>query len=241
MCCHFLLQGIFPTRGSTHVSFSSCIVGGFFNTEPSGKPDFFLFSAPKSLKLLAVPLPEARLESGKSRLALPRATWAAKTEQKGREEAGGKRHPRCLTSGEQGGPSVGSSSYQRGSAVLLPGEEGGRPRGGEGCGQRERVSRASDITEEARQLHILLDIQHSHWLPIPQRKSGTSALEKMAKHECRSKPQAIQQQLQITATGNDLSVRSQYVYSVLWYVHTLEQQRAVHNEGARSDTQCGQI
>ena len=116
-----------------------------------------------------------------------------------------------------------------------------RPRGGEGCGQRERVSRASDITEQARQLHILLDIQHSHWLPIPQRKSGTSALEKMAKHECRSKPQAIQQQLQITATGNDLSVRSQYVYSVLWYVHTLEQQRAVHNEGARNDTQCGQI
>ena len=164
------------------------------------KARFFLFSAPKSLKLLAVPLPEARLESGKSRLALSRATWAAKTEENGREEAGDKRHPRYLTSGKYGGPSVGSSS--RGSAVLLPGEEGGRHRGKKGCGQRERVSRASDITEQARQLHILLDIQHSLWLPIPQRKSDTSALEEMAKYECRSKPQAIQQQLQMTTTGN---------------------------------------
>ena len=150
-------------------------------------------------------------------------------------------HPRCPTSGKQGGPSVGSSSYRRGSAVLLPGEEGGGPREGEGCGQRERVSRASDITEHARQLHILLDIQHSHWLPAPQRKSGTSALEEMAKYECRSKPQAIQQQLQITATGNDLSVHSPYVYSVLWCMHTLEQHTAVHNKGAQSYTQRGQI
>ena len=107
-------------------------------------------------------LPEARLESGKSRLALSRATSAAKTEEKGREEAGGKRHPKCLTSGKHGAPSVGSSSYRRGSAVLLPGEEGGGRRGGEGCGRRETVSRASDIPEQARQLHIQLETQHSH-------------------------------------------------------------------------------
>ena len=35
MDCHFLLQGIFPTRDRTHVS---CFVGGFFTTEPPGKP-----------------------------------------------------------------------------------------------------------------------------------------------------------------------------------------------------------
>lgn len=83
------------------------------------------------------------------------------------------------------------------------------------------MSRASDIPEQARQLHILLEIQHSHWLPTPQRKSGTSALEEMAKYECRSKLQAIQR-LQITATGNDLSVHFQYVYSGPWCMHTLE-------------------
>ena len=31
--CHALLQGIFPTQGQTHVS---CIIGGFFTTEPPG-------------------------------------------------------------------------------------------------------------------------------------------------------------------------------------------------------------
>ena len=33
--CHFLLQGIFPTRAQTCVS---CLEGGFFTTEPPGKP-----------------------------------------------------------------------------------------------------------------------------------------------------------------------------------------------------------
>ena len=40
MDCYFLLQGIFPTQGSKLlplVSFSSCIAGWFFTTEPPGK------------------------------------------------------------------------------------------------------------------------------------------------------------------------------------------------------------
>ena len=32
---HFLLQGLFPTRDLTR---ASCFVGGFFTTEPAGKP-----------------------------------------------------------------------------------------------------------------------------------------------------------------------------------------------------------
>ena len=39
--CHFLLQGIFPTRGRTRVS---CIAVGFFTTETPGKP--FLAECP---------------------------------------------------------------------------------------------------------------------------------------------------------------------------------------------------
>ena len=35
MGCHALLQGIFPTQRSNHVS--SCFAGGFFTTEPPGK------------------------------------------------------------------------------------------------------------------------------------------------------------------------------------------------------------
>ena len=35
MGCHFLLQGIFPTQGS---NLSPALVGGFFTTEPPGKP-----------------------------------------------------------------------------------------------------------------------------------------------------------------------------------------------------------
>ena len=33
--CHFLLQGTFPTCGLTQVC---CLAGGFFTTEPPGKP-----------------------------------------------------------------------------------------------------------------------------------------------------------------------------------------------------------
>ena len=39
MDCHFLLQGIFPTQGLNLVS---CIAGGFFTTDPPGKPFQFL-------------------------------------------------------------------------------------------------------------------------------------------------------------------------------------------------------
>ena len=35
--CHVLLQRIFSTQGSTPISCSSCIVGGFFTPEPPGK------------------------------------------------------------------------------------------------------------------------------------------------------------------------------------------------------------
>ena len=35
--CHALLQGIFPTRDQNHISYTSCIAGGFFTTEPLGK------------------------------------------------------------------------------------------------------------------------------------------------------------------------------------------------------------
>ena len=38
---HSLLQGIFFIQGSTHISCISSIAGGFFTTEPSGKPIFF--------------------------------------------------------------------------------------------------------------------------------------------------------------------------------------------------------
>ena len=36
--CHFLLQRIFPIQGSNHLSYVSCIAGGFFTTESPGKP-----------------------------------------------------------------------------------------------------------------------------------------------------------------------------------------------------------
>ena len=35
--CHFLLQGIFPTQGSNHVSCISCMAGGFFAAWAIGK------------------------------------------------------------------------------------------------------------------------------------------------------------------------------------------------------------
>ena len=34
--CEFLLQRIFLTQGSNHISCVSCTVGGFFTTEPLG-------------------------------------------------------------------------------------------------------------------------------------------------------------------------------------------------------------
>ena len=40
MGCHAFLQGIFLTHDWTHVSCGSCIVGGFFTTEPPGKPAY---------------------------------------------------------------------------------------------------------------------------------------------------------------------------------------------------------
>ena len=43
--CHFLLKGIFPTQGSTHVS---CLSGGFFTTEPPGKPKGYSFPCSQS-------------------------------------------------------------------------------------------------------------------------------------------------------------------------------------------------
>ena len=36
--CHSLLQGIFPTQGSTHDSCISHTAGRFFTAEPTGKP-----------------------------------------------------------------------------------------------------------------------------------------------------------------------------------------------------------
>ena len=38
MGCHFLLQGIFPTQGSNQPPVSLAIAGGYFTTEPTGKP-----------------------------------------------------------------------------------------------------------------------------------------------------------------------------------------------------------
>ena len=46
---HFLLQGIFLTQDRTHVS---CITGGFFTTEPPGKPCLRL----EPLKISMMPL-----------------------------------------------------------------------------------------------------------------------------------------------------------------------------------------
>ena len=48
--CHFLLQGIFPTQGSTRVS---CIAGRFFTTEPQGKSIEYLFIHKKNETLLS--------------------------------------------------------------------------------------------------------------------------------------------------------------------------------------------
>ena len=39
--CHFFLQGIFPTQGSKPAS--PALAGGFFTTEPPGKPKIFIF------------------------------------------------------------------------------------------------------------------------------------------------------------------------------------------------------
>ena len=40
--CHFLLQGIFQTQGLNSGSpVSPALAGGFFITEPSGKPAFY--------------------------------------------------------------------------------------------------------------------------------------------------------------------------------------------------------
>ena len=39
--CHFLLQGIFLTQDQTRISWISCIVGGFFTTEPPVKPKIY--------------------------------------------------------------------------------------------------------------------------------------------------------------------------------------------------------
>ena len=36
--CHALLQGIFPTQGSNLCLLSPALAGGFFTTEPPGKP-----------------------------------------------------------------------------------------------------------------------------------------------------------------------------------------------------------
>ena len=42
--CHFLLQGIFPTQGSTHTSYVSCTGSRFFTTDAHLKFfQFFLF------------------------------------------------------------------------------------------------------------------------------------------------------------------------------------------------------
>ena len=38
MVCHFLLQGIFPTQGLNLCLLSPVSAGGFFTTEPPGKP-----------------------------------------------------------------------------------------------------------------------------------------------------------------------------------------------------------
>ena len=38
VCCHALLQGIFPYQGLTSISYISCIAGGFFTAESQGKP-----------------------------------------------------------------------------------------------------------------------------------------------------------------------------------------------------------
>ena len=43
MGCHFLLQGIFPIQGSNPGFLQVfCVAGGFFTTEPLGKPDLIL-------------------------------------------------------------------------------------------------------------------------------------------------------------------------------------------------------
>ena len=42
--CHFLLQGIFPTRERTHVTFISCIDRGFFTTSATWKAPYVTLS-----------------------------------------------------------------------------------------------------------------------------------------------------------------------------------------------------
>ena len=37
--CHFLLPGIFPTQGS---NMSHALAGGFFTSEPPGKPKYYI-------------------------------------------------------------------------------------------------------------------------------------------------------------------------------------------------------
>ena len=49
MGCHFLLQGIFPTQGSnSHLLCLPALAGGFFTTEPPGKPNTMPVCAQKA-------------------------------------------------------------------------------------------------------------------------------------------------------------------------------------------------
>ena len=45
MGCHALLQEIFPTQGSNPCLMSPALAGGFFTTEPPGKPDALIQSS----------------------------------------------------------------------------------------------------------------------------------------------------------------------------------------------------
>ena len=40
--CLALLQGIFLIRDGTHIFCGSCIAGGFFTSEPLGKPGYLV-------------------------------------------------------------------------------------------------------------------------------------------------------------------------------------------------------
>ena len=44
MDCHGLLQGIFPTRDQTHVSYNFCTTAEFFTAQPLGSPTKFVLT-----------------------------------------------------------------------------------------------------------------------------------------------------------------------------------------------------
>ena len=68
VACHFLLQGILPTQGARHGSYTA---SEFFTTEPPGKPEQSTQRRKKVIKVSG--LREERMETRPERMSLKRS------------------------------------------------------------------------------------------------------------------------------------------------------------------------